>query len=42
MAAVLVLTGAAAIVGATAYLFWPAAVIVGGVLLLLAGIDLRS
>lgn len=41
MAAVLVLVGAAGIIGGTAYLFWPAAVIVAGVLTLLAGIDLR-
>lgn len=42
MAAALVLIGAAALVAGVALLCWPAAVSVGGLLLLLAGIDLRS
>lgn len=42
MAAVLVIAGAAAAIGGTYLLCWPAAVIVAGVLAILAGIDLRS
>lgn len=41
MAAVLVFLGAAAAIGGTALLCWPAAIVVAGVLLLLAGVDLR-
>ena len=42
MSAVLVVVGAAGMVAGTALLCWPAALIVGGLLFVLAGIDLRS
>lgn len=41
MPAVLVALGALLIVGGVAVLLWPAGVAVAGLLLLLAGIDLR-
>jgi hypothetical protein len=42
VAAALVLIGAALIVAGTALTYWPAGLIVAGVLFLFAGVDLRG